>query len=145
MTNKSIKCVQCYSFGQTYLFVAQSVKAILPLRAYYAKTALAWHLGEIEWDGIKVPVINLSKSEALNDTLPHSHMMIIQCLGGTSQTYVAIVIAQIARPIDISEQSLEFNGEPCGFAYPVKGSLMMGEIVDLKQLSIELRAHHIMN
>jgi hypothetical protein len=137
VTDKAIQCLQCYSYGETYLFVNDSVEAIVPLEEIHGESKHDWHLGQIYFNGTDIPVIHLALQGKPTDKLPHSHMMIIKCLGATTKN-VAIVIGQIARPVDIFEQDLSFDGEPKDYLYPSKGPSLIGHIVDVDKLSQRL-------
>lgn len=143
MQPKSVKCFQCYSIGKPYLVVASSVKAIIPLTAYYAYTNLDWHLGAIHWENQDVQVINLACEALTESSVPHSHMMIIQCIAEQAPAYIAIMIAQMARPINITATDLELRQARIDHLYPVKGDNVIGDIVDIRKLSNLLREHEL--
>lgn len=143
MTHQTIKCFQCYSYAKSYLLVAPSVKAMIPLKAFYCATNFDWHLGEIEWQGHRVPVINLAQTAPPDSAIPHTHMLIIQCLAQNEPVYVGIIIAQMARPIEIGEHDLHFKGTPERYLVPVGGDYVVGEIVDVPALSEFLREHQV--
>lgn len=143
MSQAPIKCIQCYSYGQSYLVVNESVHGIIPFQGYAGETKAPWHLGYTQWEDTPMPVINLDCKPLPVEKLPHGHMLILKCFGGEKPRYVGIIIGQIARTLEIKPEDLSFNGEAQGHLYPVKGAQLIGHIVDVEKLTQTLLDNNI--
>ena len=74
------------------------------------KDAPDWLLGEIEWSGWQIPLINYAvlTDTGINTTItPRSRILIVKTLSGsTSITYIGFVINGLPRMINVSTGSL---------------------------------------